>query len=377
MPEVFFNGPEGRIEGRYHHSTIPSAPIALGLRVDPRLPRPRWVLGRGRLAKKESTRIPMDPPTLAWKHLVPRPMATETPPPKSRLGPGLLGTEQRLGQRVLATHSTGELPLGQSASALRTLDSSTLETYLRPNRAGLGARLLPGRTLDPRALATHASERALLATRTLAARRMGSRRLGRRETDHQAALSARPPSEIHASTSSPPSTGLAQRKARHSTAQSHPEEDRRRTAEARHPKAGHKAAAPESHPKAGHKAAAPESHPEEDRRRATEAGHPKTGRPAAASAGHPEEDRRTTTATGHKKTHGHQAPPPTRPPEEDGDSDPTTRGEAATTRHPKTGRGAQEARGTPTSPDGQARKEGGPTHEKGGPTHEKGGPKDP
>ena len=35
MPEVFFNGPEGRIEGRYHHSNIPSAPIAVVLHPQP------------------------------------------------------------------------------------------------------------------------------------------------------------------------------------------------------------------------------------------------------------------------------------------------------------------------------------------------------
>ncbi|MEZ7846170.1 MAG: alpha/beta hydrolase, partial [Rhodospirillales bacterium] len=26
MPEVIFNGPEGRLEGRYHHSKISNAP---------------------------------------------------------------------------------------------------------------------------------------------------------------------------------------------------------------------------------------------------------------------------------------------------------------------------------------------------------------
>ena len=35
MPEVFFNGPEGRIEGRYHHSKTPNAPIALILHPHP------------------------------------------------------------------------------------------------------------------------------------------------------------------------------------------------------------------------------------------------------------------------------------------------------------------------------------------------------
>lgn len=29
MPDVIFNGPEGRLEGRYHHSKIANAPIAL------------------------------------------------------------------------------------------------------------------------------------------------------------------------------------------------------------------------------------------------------------------------------------------------------------------------------------------------------------
>ena len=31
MPEVIFNGPEGRLEGRYNHSKRPNAPIALFL----------------------------------------------------------------------------------------------------------------------------------------------------------------------------------------------------------------------------------------------------------------------------------------------------------------------------------------------------------
>jgi uncharacterized protein len=35
MPEVIFNGPEGRLEGRYHHSNDPSAPIALLLHPHP------------------------------------------------------------------------------------------------------------------------------------------------------------------------------------------------------------------------------------------------------------------------------------------------------------------------------------------------------
>lgn len=35
MPEVIFNGPEGRLEGRYHHSKRPNAPIALVLHPDP------------------------------------------------------------------------------------------------------------------------------------------------------------------------------------------------------------------------------------------------------------------------------------------------------------------------------------------------------
>jgi alpha/beta superfamily hydrolase len=29
MPEVIINGPDGRIEGRYHHGRDPLAPIAL------------------------------------------------------------------------------------------------------------------------------------------------------------------------------------------------------------------------------------------------------------------------------------------------------------------------------------------------------------
>ena len=35
MPEVIFNGPEGRLEGRYHHSKITNAPIALLLHPHP------------------------------------------------------------------------------------------------------------------------------------------------------------------------------------------------------------------------------------------------------------------------------------------------------------------------------------------------------
>ncbi|EKV26123.1 Alpha/beta hydrolase [Caenispirillum salinarum AK4] len=35
MPEVIFNGPEGRLEGRYHHSKRPNAPIALVLHPNP------------------------------------------------------------------------------------------------------------------------------------------------------------------------------------------------------------------------------------------------------------------------------------------------------------------------------------------------------
>jgi alpha/beta superfamily hydrolase len=35
MPEVMINGPEGRLEGRYHHSTEPNAPIALILHPHP------------------------------------------------------------------------------------------------------------------------------------------------------------------------------------------------------------------------------------------------------------------------------------------------------------------------------------------------------
>ena len=35
MPEIIFNGPEGRLEGRYHHSKKPGAPIALILHPHP------------------------------------------------------------------------------------------------------------------------------------------------------------------------------------------------------------------------------------------------------------------------------------------------------------------------------------------------------
>lgn len=35
MPEVIFSGPEGRLEGRYHHSEIPGAPIAVVLHPHP------------------------------------------------------------------------------------------------------------------------------------------------------------------------------------------------------------------------------------------------------------------------------------------------------------------------------------------------------
>lgn len=35
MPEVIFNGTEGRLEGRYHHSKRPGAPIALALHPHP------------------------------------------------------------------------------------------------------------------------------------------------------------------------------------------------------------------------------------------------------------------------------------------------------------------------------------------------------
>ena len=35
MPEVIINGPEGRLEGRYHHSKLPNAPVALLLHPHP------------------------------------------------------------------------------------------------------------------------------------------------------------------------------------------------------------------------------------------------------------------------------------------------------------------------------------------------------
>jgi hypothetical protein len=35
MPDVIFNGPEGRLEGRYHHARKPSAPMALVLHPHP------------------------------------------------------------------------------------------------------------------------------------------------------------------------------------------------------------------------------------------------------------------------------------------------------------------------------------------------------
>lgn len=35
MPEVIFNGPEGRLEGRYHHSKVEGAPLALLLHPHP------------------------------------------------------------------------------------------------------------------------------------------------------------------------------------------------------------------------------------------------------------------------------------------------------------------------------------------------------
>ena len=35
MPDVIFNGPEGRLEGRYHHSKQANAPIALMLHPHP------------------------------------------------------------------------------------------------------------------------------------------------------------------------------------------------------------------------------------------------------------------------------------------------------------------------------------------------------
>jgi alpha/beta superfamily hydrolase len=35
MPEVMFAGPDGRLEGRYHHSKRPNAPTALLLHPHP------------------------------------------------------------------------------------------------------------------------------------------------------------------------------------------------------------------------------------------------------------------------------------------------------------------------------------------------------
>lgn len=35
MPEVIFNGPDGRLEGRYHHAKVPNAPVALLLHPHP------------------------------------------------------------------------------------------------------------------------------------------------------------------------------------------------------------------------------------------------------------------------------------------------------------------------------------------------------
>ena len=35
MPEVIFNGPDGRLEGRYHHGKTPNAPVALLLHPQP------------------------------------------------------------------------------------------------------------------------------------------------------------------------------------------------------------------------------------------------------------------------------------------------------------------------------------------------------
>ena len=36
MPEIIFNGPEGRLEGRYHHGKGPNAPVALVLHPHPK-----------------------------------------------------------------------------------------------------------------------------------------------------------------------------------------------------------------------------------------------------------------------------------------------------------------------------------------------------
>src|SRR3546814_801518 len=35
MPEVIFNGPDGRLEGRYQHGAAPNAPVALVLHPHP------------------------------------------------------------------------------------------------------------------------------------------------------------------------------------------------------------------------------------------------------------------------------------------------------------------------------------------------------
>ncbi len=35
MPDVIFNGPDGRLEGRYHHARVPNAPLALLLHPHP------------------------------------------------------------------------------------------------------------------------------------------------------------------------------------------------------------------------------------------------------------------------------------------------------------------------------------------------------
>lgn len=35
MPEIILNGPAGRLEGRYHHSSVPNAPVALVLHPHP------------------------------------------------------------------------------------------------------------------------------------------------------------------------------------------------------------------------------------------------------------------------------------------------------------------------------------------------------
>ena len=38
MPEVIFNGPEGRLEGRYQAGKTPDAPLALILHPHPQMP---------------------------------------------------------------------------------------------------------------------------------------------------------------------------------------------------------------------------------------------------------------------------------------------------------------------------------------------------